>query len=117
LSDQRGNRGSLQVDEDGWLSAGKTCSSPLSEASRRLHVCFHVEPAHRENASHQTVRRSAARFVSASTALLRQGIEQGLRKAALARANALKCQRMHGFDLNGQVVLIHDAARGGRSSN
>ena len=28
------------------------------------------------------------------------GIERDLRKAALDRANSLKCQRLHGFDLN-----------------
>ena len=98
--DQRGNRGSLQVDEDGWLSARQNLLVAFVGGEPAAHVCFHVEPAHRENASHQTCVEAQLDSFGIDPRFCGQGIEQGLRKAALARANALKCQRMHGFDLN-----------------
>lgn len=100
--DQRGNRGSLQVDEDGWLSARQNLLVAFVGGEPAAHVCFHVEPAHRDDTATQACVEAQLDSYAIDPRFCGHGIEQGLRKAALDRASALKCQRLHGFDLTGK---------------
>ncbi len=94
-----GDRASLHVDADGWLPARQNLLVAFVENEPAAHVCFHVEPAHRENPSTRGCVEAQLDSFGINPKFCGHGIEYHLRKAALDRANTLKCGKMHGFDL------------------
>ena len=99
--DERGNRSSLQVDQDGWLSARQNLLVAFVGNEPAAHVCFHVEPAHRaDTSSSKTCVEAKLDSFGIDPRFCGHGIERDLRRAALDRANSLRCERLHGFDLN-----------------
>jgi hypothetical protein len=98
--DQRGDSASLHVDDVGWLSARQNLLVAFVGHEPAAHVCFHVEPAHRQDAAAQACVEAKLDSFAIDPRFCGHGIERDLRKAALDRANSLKCLRLHGFDLN-----------------
>lgn len=98
-----GRRASLHVDADGWLSARQNLLVAFVEDEPAAHVCFHVKPAHRERetSNHGCVDAKLDSY-GIDPRFCGRGIEIELRKAALERVNTLKCQKLHGFDLQEQ---------------
>ena len=97
-----GDRASLHVDSDGWLSARQNLLVAFVEDEPAAHVCFHVEPAQRESRSKRACVEAQLDSYGIAPKFCGQGIEHGLRKAALERASTLKCQKLRGFDLKEQ---------------
>ena len=94
-----GDRASLHVDSDGWLSARQNLLVAFVEDEPAAHVCFHVEPAHRESPSKRACVEAQLDSYGIAPKFCGQGIEHELRKAALERASTLQCRKLHGFDL------------------
>ncbi len=94
------DRASLHVDEDGWLSARQNLLVAFVEDEPAAHLCFHVEPAHREGkpATRGCVEAKLDSY-GINPRFCGQGIERELRNAALARAGTMQCSKLHGFDL------------------
>jgi hypothetical protein len=97
--EEYGGRSSLHLDDDGWLSARQNLLVAFVGDEPAAHVCFHVEPAHRASKADRTCVEAKLDSFGIDPKFCGQGIEGDLRKAALDRANALKCQKLHGFDL------------------
>ncbi len=94
-----GDRASLHVDSDGWLSARRNLLVAFVENEPAAHVCFHVEPAHAPGKSKRASVEAQLDSYGIDPKFCGQGIEHELRTAALERANTLKCRKLHGFDL------------------
>ena len=97
---EHGDGSLLQLNEDGWLSARQNLLVAFVGDEPAAHVCFHVEPAHRERTSKQACVDAQLDSYGIDPRFCGHGIERELRQAALDRANSLKCERLHGFDLN-----------------
>ena len=97
-----GGRASLHVDRDGWLSARQNLLVAFVKNEPAAHVCFHVEPAHAAGESTRPCVEAQLDSYGIDPKFCGQGIEHELRKAALDRANTLKCRKLHGFDLKEQ---------------
>ncbi len=98
--DAYGDRAALQVDEDGWLSARRNLLVAFVGDQPAAHVCFHVEPTARHGKSKRACGEAKLDSFGIDPKFCGHGIEHTLRKAALDRASSLKCQKLHGFDLN-----------------
>ena len=94
-----GDRTALHVDDDGWLSARQNLLVAFVKDEPAAHVCFHVEPAHAPGKSKRACIEAQLDSYGINPKFCGQGIEHELRKAALERANTLKCRKLHGFDL------------------
>ncbi len=94
-----GDRTSLHVDGDGWLSARQTLLVAFVDDEPAAHVCFHVEPVHRQSKSTRACVEAKLDSFGINPKFCGHGIEPALRKAALDRASTLKCRKLHGFDL------------------
>ena len=94
-----GDRASLYVDEDGWLSARQNLLVAFVDDQPAAHVCFHVEPAHPEGDADGPCVDAQLDSYGIDPKFCGHGIEHELRKAALQRASTLKCRKLHGFDL------------------
>lgn len=93
----------LHVDADGWLSARQNLLVAFVGDEPAAHVCFHVEPAHRQGPpSNRGCVEAKLDSYGIDPKFCGQGIEPHLRSAALARASTLKCRKLHGFDLKEQ---------------
>ncbi|MGB7159089.1 MAG: GNAT family N-acetyltransferase [Tepidisphaeraceae bacterium] len=98
--EKQGERASLHVDPNGWLSARQNLLVAFVDDEPAAHVCFHVEPALREPMSKRACVEARLDSYGIDPKFCGHGIEHALRKAALDRAKALKCKQLHGFDLN-----------------
>lgn len=94
-----GGRESLHIDADGWLSARQNLLVAFVDNEPAGHVCFHVEPSHRTGRSKRACIEAQLDSYGIDARFCGHGIERHLRKAALERANTLKCRKLHGFDL------------------
>ena len=108
--EEHGDRSTLHVDSDGWLSARQNLLVAFVGEDPAAHVCFHVEPAPVAPVAHAAPQGKATRgcveavldSYGIDPRYCGQGIEHHLRKAALDRAHTLKCRKLHGFDLKEQ---------------
>ena len=97
--DEYGSRASLHLDDEGWLSARQNLLVAFVNNQPAAHVCFHVEPAQRESKKARACVEAKLDSYGIDPRFCGHGIEHDLRKAALDRANMLKCQKLLGFDL------------------
>ena len=95
-----GDRTSLRLDNDGWLSARQNLLVAFVGEEPAAHVCIHVEPAHRDSKAQEACVEAKVDSFGIDPKFCGHGIELDLRKAALDRASTLKCRKLHGFDLN-----------------
>ena len=100
--DQQGHgaRAALHVDQDGWLSARQNLLVAFVDDQPAAHVCFHVEPAQREDRSKPACVEAKLDSYGIDPRFCGHGIEHTLREAALDRAKTLKCEQLSGFELN-----------------
>jgi hypothetical protein len=98
--DAQGDRASLRLEDGEWLSARQNLLVAFVGDQPAGHVCFHVEPAQRAERSQRACVEAKLDSYGLDPRFCGQGIERDLRKAALDRANTLRCEKLHGFDLN-----------------
>jgi GNAT superfamily N-acetyltransferase len=97
--EEQGERASLQVDPNGWLSARQNLLVAFVDDEPAGHVCFHVAPAHGDGKSKRACVEAKLDSFGIDPKFCGHGIEHTLREAALDRAKSLKCKQLHGFDL------------------
>lgn len=90
---KHGNARKLAVDADGWLSARQVLLVAFVGQQVAAHVCFSVSPGKDCIEAKLDSHGIAPKFCG-------RGIESQLHRAALERAQALRCQKLKGFKLN-----------------
>ena len=93
------DRSCLRLNDAGWLSARQNLLVAFVDGQPAAHVCFHIEPTHRASKSERACVEAKLDSYGIDPKFCGKGIEGDLRKAALERANMLRCQKLHGFDL------------------
>ncbi|MEA2710654.1 MAG: hypothetical protein QOF78_3255 [Phycisphaerales bacterium] len=83
----------LQVDSDGWLSARQVLIVAFVGEQIAAHVCFSVSPGKKCIEAKLDSHGIAPKFAG-------RGIESQLHRAAIERAESLRCQKLKGFKLN-----------------
>ena len=90
---KHGNAKKLAVDEDGWLSARQVLLVALVGQQVAAHVCFSVAPGKKCIEAKLESHGIAPKFCG-------RGIESQLYRAALERAESLRCEKLRGFKLS-----------------
>jgi len=98
--ERSGDRASLNVDANGWLSARQSLLVAFVDDQPAAHVGFHVQPAPRARRTDRACVEAQLDFFGIDPRFCGHGIERTLRNAALQRASALRCEILHGFELN-----------------
>ena len=88
-----GERDSLNVDADGWLSARQNLIVAFVDDTVAGHLCFRVEPSS-ENG--QSVIAARVESVETQPGFDEAEIRSILRRAAEKRARSLRCKRLIG---------------------
>ena len=90
--EQHGERGKLQIDGDGWLSARQVLLVARVGDQIAGYVCFSVAPGKTCIEAKHDHYAIAPKFAARS-------IESRLHRAAVARAASLGCEKLKGFKL------------------
>ena len=90
---KHGTARKLQVDADGWLSARQVVLVAFVGDEVAAHICFSVSPGKACIEAKLDSHGIAAKFCG-------RGIESQLHRAAVERAESLRCEKLRGFRLN-----------------
>lgn len=97
-----GQRSSLQIDEDGWLSARHNLLVAFVDDAVAGHLSFQVQPVSDTQSNPLTVERrpvveAQLESLSVQAGFDSQFVESMLRSMAQKRAQALRCRRFVGL--------------------
>jgi hypothetical protein len=97
--DAAGQKKSLRVDANGWLSARQVLLVAFAPASNKVagHLCFRLSPAADHDGEVLVEAHLDALGVQPGFEKLSVHVESKLLDAAKRRARALKCRRLVGF--------------------
>ena len=87
-----GDADELQIDDDGWLSARQVLLVAFVGKQVAAHVCFSINPGKACLEARLDSHGISDRFRG-------RGVEPELLRAAVARADALRCEKRRGFKL------------------
>jgi hypothetical protein len=101
--DHAGQRPSLNIDHDGWLSARHNLLVAFSEESIAGHLSFRVQPVRAANGQPLThlgrpMVEAQLESIGVQPGFSKEDVERMLRSAAENRARTLRCQELVGFN-------------------
>ena len=91
--EKHGDAKKLAVDADGWLSARQVLLVAFVGQQVAAHVCFSVAPG-------KTCIEAKLQTHGIVPGFCGRGIESQLYRAALERAESLRCEKLRGFKLS-----------------
>lgn len=90
--DEQGQRPSLKVDADGWLSARQVLLVAFNDDQVAGHVCFGIQPM--ANGKGTRAVTAAVNAFGVNPGFHQAEVEQLLRQAAMTRAMELNCREL-----------------------
>jgi hypothetical protein len=98
-----GQRDSLNIDGDGWLSARHNLLVAFHDDAIAGHLSFRVQPAEQKDGQAQTdggrpAIEAKLESMGVQPGFSQEEVERMLRAAAERRARALRCRQLVGFN-------------------